>query len=121
MRVKLNAHYNDICQGDFTIEFEVKFPPGLSEIPEKVYRSEYLSGLFTNKYADEAYNQIKKAVQSRTWQPTNWCFTGRSAGWFALICKGEESKVTERQIEIIGDIVNKKFLGYAKKMKEFYD
>ena len=114
MEAVFNRHAKDF-RCDFTIEFDVKFPPGV--LPEEEAEFEFTTGTFTNKYSQRCYNEIMKSDYS--WIK-DWSFAGRSNGWWVLECYGDKSKVRTSTIHRIESIVERYFNNYGKEIEEYY-
>lgn len=118
MLSNINRHARDF-RCDFTIEFDVKNPSVPDCVSEEDREHEMQTGDFTNAYCDEAFRKMLGAApKSRRWEIEDWSFAGRSNGWFALMCRGEVSAVTVRQLEKLAAIANKFFSEYGAKFAE---
>ena len=122
MEASFNVHRRDFysIREDFTIEFNVKNPPNLHDLSETDLEFEYMTGHFTNHWAGECFLQIAKICRAKRWTLRDWSFAGRSNGWFALLCTGDSSAVTDLQIERIENIVESYFKQYGVKLAECY-
>jgi len=120
-RHQFNRHLEDFQgQCDFTIEFNVK-NPDLTGVPEDIWEFEWQTGSFTGTYGDSCFEEIKKAVGKRTtWEIVDWSFAGRSNGWYALLCRGDEKRVTPKTIEKICKIIDKYLKNYNREIREYY-
>jgi hypothetical protein len=120
MKLELNLHNSEMHLPipTFTIEFNVKNPK--ITVPDELWEREWITGRFTNEYGDECFEKIRSAIKSRTWRPENWCFTGRSNGWFCILCVGDETRITETQRHTIEAIVERFFKNYPKRLAIHY-
>lgn len=119
MEAKINRHIRDFRE-DFTIEFNVKFPPNMANISEEDLEFEWSTGHFTNDYALACFEKIKKVCRSKRWSLSDWSFAGRSAGWFALLCNGDSDTVTETQLGKIEQIVESFYKNYGNALCAHY-
>ena len=114
---EINKHLSDF-RADFTIEWNVKKIGG--NLSEKQWRQEYQTGAFTNKYALECFDELKKIIKSQKWSIDDWSFAGRSNGWFVLVCSGNAEDVTDNQMAKMNVIVRKYMKNYANAIEKFY-
>lgn len=115
----LDRHLDDF-NTDFTIEFNVKNPDWRG-IHDKAAETESMFGSFTNKLAEECYDEICQTIkEDDNWYIDGWSFAGRSAGWFALLCKGDSEFVSEDDLNTIEEIVEKYFKMFNSGFKQFY-
>jgi hypothetical protein len=119
MEAVFNRHSRDFSGLVFTIEFNVKFP-NLPQISEEDWEFEYSTGHFTNEWAEECFKKIAKLCRSKRWSLNDWSFAGRSNGWFALLCDGDSTAVTERQLTCIEEIVEDYFKRYGVELGKCY-
>lgn len=113
MEVVLNRYKEDFnC--DFTIAFNVKYP----NVNCDIYQHEFETGAFTNMYAQNCFVDI--CLLKTKFTVVDWAFSGRSNGWWVLICKGPKPEVTSKIIERIEKCVKKYFDDYEKNMLKFY-
>ena len=115
MKVAFNQH-NEFKDYNLTIEFCVKNykPLNISEVDSLF---EFKTGNFTNQYANECFNEIKKLKYK--WIE-DFSFAGRSNGWFCLLCNKDVNKITEKQLHKIETIVNNYLINYPINCSEFY-
>ena len=118
MKTEFNRHKKDF-RCDFTIEFEVKNPKIPERISEKLYQWEWETGEFTNLYAQECFEQLQ-TIAPKVWKMSHWSFAGRSDGWFAVLCEGEQEDVTPLQLQRMENIATKYFKDYGRRIYEFY-
>jgi hypothetical protein len=120
MEAIFNRHVKDFRE-NFTIEFDVKFPSTKNEVSEEDLYYEFETGTFTNHWAQKCFEQIEKVCKSKQWRPMDWSFAGRSNGWFVLLCIGDYTKVTQRQIGKIEQIVEYYFINYNIELSKYYN
>lgn len=114
-----NRHLMDF-RANFTIEFDVK-SPNTNEIDTDISKYEFETGEFANFYGDSLYNEIlEKLPENDDWYISDWSFAGRSNGWYALLCNGNQESVTKDELYIIQDIVNKYWDNYNRELNLYY-
>jgi len=118
-----NRHIDDFTS-DFTIEFDVKNPNYPEDITEEIAEYEWEAGNFTNQYAQRCVDEISDAIdndgEGKDWYISDWSFAGRFNGWFVLICEGDQESVTEKELSIMEDIVQKYYKNFGMEMARFY-
>lgn len=117
MRTEFNRHLNDFnC--DFTLEFDVK-NPGIPEgIPEDFLEYEYYTGNFINTYAEALFAELKK--KKYKWVE-DWSFAGRSNGWFVLLGRGNQRKISTPSVIFVDKLVKKYLDDFGKRYLEYFE
>jgi len=112
MKAEFNRHLRDF-KCDFTIEFNVKNPP-IPNIPFQSAQHEYETGTVANALGDKLFKKL-----NYKWLE-DWSFAGRSNGWFVLLCRGEESRVRERTIVKLENLVETYLEKYKDELEKAY-
>jgi len=104
--VKLNRHISDFTE-NISFEFECKnllyiggFDVTDRTIIEETIDFDYQTGTYTNKYANDCFNEIKSELQYI--DIIDWTFGGRSNGWFILLSNDD----LDIDIDIYGNIID---------------
>lgn len=124
MTIYKNIHLDEV-RADFTLEFDVKLniPNGnikTANISETDSNFEQERGYFQKNYSNRCFKDIKKAMRC------NWIkdftFTGRSGGWFTLLCEDKDiNKITDEQFEKLSKIVEMYLKNYYKELEIYYN
>jgi len=114
MEMKFNRHGNEYRENG--LEFNVKNAPYNVVLHPDVLDAEAHTGIFTDNYANDLFNRLKKRY---AWLE-GWTFVGRSSGWFVLLTWKEENEINTRSIGIIETEVEKAYRNYYKEMEKFY-
>lgn len=113
---EINKHVEDFPrQVDFTIEFNVKNPTIPSTVSHENYNHESETGYLTSLYATELCKKLQKKYK---WI-SNWTMTGRSNGWFVLLCNGKQPR--QSVLDSIEKTVNEYFVGYGTYLESVYN
>lgn len=117
MKMEFNRHADEFkCES--TIEFCVKNPSLPEGISDELWEHEWVTGEFTNEYADRCFKEIMRS--GYRWL-TDWSFAGRSNGWFVLMCDVDAAiEVRQSTIERIESIVERYFKNYGKELDKWY-
>ena len=129
MIVHKNIHLDEVS-ADFTLEFDVKlnisngnFNNKGANISETDRKFEEERGYFQKSYGNRCFKDIKKAMRC------NWikdfAFTGRSGGWFTLLCEDKDmnkvNKITDEQFKKLSKIVEMYLNNYYRELELYYN
>lgn len=121
MKTILNGHLYEV-KAEFTLEFDVKLNGCCNkqvDVTEEKLEYEQETGEFIGVYSDKCFKDIQQLGYK--WI-IGYTFTGRSGGWFTLLCGGKlPYRISNNQHKKISDIVLKYLNNYPTKLENYYN